>query len=817
MNCEEAIKVLDAAVYAKRKIHLKDVEVAILRGSWEGRNYYEIAEDSGYTPTYLKQDIGPKLWKLVSEALGERVSKTNFQAAVERRWREVLRNGEVQKDTTEEENSWQVNNKKDSSLLKEDTTGTKNNNFVGRQGAIAHLHNSIAQGAKIILIQGEGGIGKSLLSWEFLTTQGFDPILDLWMAKETQNITSAKSVAEEWLKRYFNEEPGIDFGVTRERLRQRLRDRDRRIGVLIDNLEPALNKDGRLIEEHRDYVELFRVLADPAGNCVTLITSRERLGESAVTFQDYRLEGLDLAAWEQFFESRNIKTNTPALAAIHKAYGGNAKAMHIISGTIQTDWEGDIDEYWRINQKNLLAERDLEDLVISQFNRLKELDPEAYKLLCRLGCFRYQDVRAVPTDGVLHLLWDVPESQRRRVIKSLRDRSLLDFLKGEHWLHPVIRAEARVRLKASDDWEIANRKAAEFWTLSVETVDRTEDALNALEAYYHYVDLEEYQLACEVVLKYRKTKLSYLGDVESLSNSFGRLGLVNHIISVITFITTKIKDEYSLTVLYGDLGGLYHRLGEIQNAIEFYQKAREMALNCKQTMADKYSSESQKFELERRLTGTLFTISSCKVALGENEEAIEAYKEAIAYTENTNFRVFAVFSWYALAYLYSLKDSEKYKQEGLAYLQKADKAYSEIPVNMRSTWSHIISYSAAGMVYINVGENEKALQMLEQAIKYAEESNSVQSKGQTLNQLAVVYRQQGELQKAIEMHIKALEILKQVAARSDIGDVYYELGLTYKSMGDIEKSRLNFAESIGIFEQINAPKKVGKAKAEMEA
>ena len=84
MDFEEAFQTLDAAVVAKKQRHLKDIEVAILRGSWQGQKYHEIAQAQGYTSEYLKQDVGPKLWKLLSEILGEKVSKTNFRTALAR-------------------------------------------------------------------------------------------------------------------------------------------------------------------------------------------------------------------------------------------------------------------------------------------------------------------------------------------------------------------------------------------------------------------------------------------------------------------------------------------------------------------------------------------------------------------------------------------------------------------------------------------------------------------------------------------------------------------------------------------------------------
>lgn len=84
MNWEEGLEILDAVVFNKNNRHLKDVEIIILQGSWQGLSYDEIATNEGYTAKYLRQDVGFKLWKLLSEALGEEVSKTNFRAAIKR-------------------------------------------------------------------------------------------------------------------------------------------------------------------------------------------------------------------------------------------------------------------------------------------------------------------------------------------------------------------------------------------------------------------------------------------------------------------------------------------------------------------------------------------------------------------------------------------------------------------------------------------------------------------------------------------------------------------------------------------------------------
>jgi hypothetical protein len=65
------------------------------------------------------------------------------------------------------------------------------------------------------------------------------------MATEIQNLTPVESVVEEWLRRDFNEEPGRDFGINLERLRRKLRNQSLKLGVFIDNLETALDQNGK--------------------------------------------------------------------------------------------------------------------------------------------------------------------------------------------------------------------------------------------------------------------------------------------------------------------------------------------------------------------------------------------------------------------------------------------------------------------------------------------------------------------------------------------------------------------------------------------
>jgi hypothetical protein len=80
MNIEEALVILDTFI----EHGLSDVQEIIFRQAWEGKTYPDIAESCGYDANYIK-DVGSKLWKLLSQAFGEEVTKSNFRSVLRRR------------------------------------------------------------------------------------------------------------------------------------------------------------------------------------------------------------------------------------------------------------------------------------------------------------------------------------------------------------------------------------------------------------------------------------------------------------------------------------------------------------------------------------------------------------------------------------------------------------------------------------------------------------------------------------------------------------------------------------------------------------
>ncbi|AFW95069.1 TPR repeat-containing protein [Anabaena sp. 90] len=812
MTAEEALKLVEVAnswVFAKLEENLSDIQKAIIQQILEGQKLKNI-EFLGYANSSIQREYAPKLWRLLEEVTGdEKVGVKNLQVILERlQKRELPKVSDTitaQAEEREGENS-QIQEISES-YIENVLCHSSERDFVGRDAAITHINKLVNEGRKIIVIQAAGGVGKTTLAKQYLTQ--FDLILPLEMAKDKETITAVESVVEEWLKQYFKEEPGREFGITLSRLKTQLK--TRKVGVLIDNLEPALDEKGRFVEKHNGYVRLLGILADENVQSVTLITSRERLCDDRVNgIYHYPLSVLDVTAWKEFFTFYQIKIDTFSLAAMHKVYGGNAKAMDILLGVMREDYKGDMAAYWQENCT--FVETELKNLVESQFNRLQILDTEAYKLLCRLGCFRYQDVPRVSIDALLALLWDISEEKQKNVIKSLRNRCLVEFEKGEYWLHPVIREQAIERLKASGEWEEVNHKAAEFWTESVNTIEAINDAIRAFEAYHHYLAVPNYEEAAAVIIKGRDNKWE---QGEYLGRSFYRIGLLQPMISGILLLLNNLKNCYYLSYLNNILGDIYWHTGDINKSIKCHQNSRFLVVNYLSLKHQINEEQDLLFKLKNLEIGSFMNIGICKLDLWELEEAINFFEITVSMSKTTGYDRCLIPALFGLSFAKSSlnwKDAKNADFHLIANLH----FYTTTVDKKVTTWATIwLVY--LGLTYKNLRSIEKSFEMYNQAISYAEESNYTQVKAKAFTGLAELYRIQDDFEKALSHHSESIELLDKIGAKCDLAEAYYQLGLTYQKMGETENSHTNFNEAIQLFNEMEAPKqveKVQKAKRE---
>jgi len=82
-DVQSFIITIDELVFSHTGEHLDDLQHEILEGVVNHQKYAEIAQKNHRSQKYIKETAG-KLWKTLSEILGEEVSKANIKSSLQR-------------------------------------------------------------------------------------------------------------------------------------------------------------------------------------------------------------------------------------------------------------------------------------------------------------------------------------------------------------------------------------------------------------------------------------------------------------------------------------------------------------------------------------------------------------------------------------------------------------------------------------------------------------------------------------------------------------------------------------------------------------
>ncbi|MCP2731211.1 hypothetical protein [Limnofasciculus baicalensis] len=82
-DIQSLVSTVDELIFSHTGEHLDDLQQAILEGSLSHQKYAEIAKNNHRSEKYIKDSAG-KLWKTISTALGEEVSKSNIKSSLQR-------------------------------------------------------------------------------------------------------------------------------------------------------------------------------------------------------------------------------------------------------------------------------------------------------------------------------------------------------------------------------------------------------------------------------------------------------------------------------------------------------------------------------------------------------------------------------------------------------------------------------------------------------------------------------------------------------------------------------------------------------------
>jgi hypothetical protein len=455
MNFEPKLSIVNSALFERFGRYLNDVETAILIGSLQKQTYDKIAEDSGYSESYVRRDVGPKLWKMLSEALGEQVSKTNFQTALERRLL-LLESKELGTQSIPLTPDSHDKTHLLSSSLQDWGEAVDVSLFYGRQSELATLKQWILQDkCRLIALLGMGGIGKSACSVKLAQLLQAEFEFIIW--RSLGNAPPLETLLTDLVQFLSNQQiTKADIGQLIHYLRSA------RCLVILDNLETILDAEqaGQYSPGYEGYGELLRVVGETSHKSCVILTSREKPSEIAtfegveLAVRTLKLKGSQEAAIA-LLQTKGLVGSLQEKQALCERYGNNLLALKIVATTIQDLFDNSIEDF--LKQDTVLF-NGIRRLLEQQFNRLSALEQT---VMYRLAINReWTTIDRLQKDIV-------PAVSRARLLEALEalnGRSLIEKKSSSYTQQPLVMEYVNEQLVEQVVKELAIKKLSLLFT-----------------------------------------------------------------------------------------------------------------------------------------------------------------------------------------------------------------------------------------------------------------------------------------------------------------------------------------------------------------
>jgi hypothetical protein len=456
MDSEQLISFVNTVVFHETQRHLRDVEVFILKGAWNGHTYEDIAERHSYTARYLSQDIGPKFWKFLSIVFKEEIKKSNFRTSLERHFINFISQNaslsNVQSDKNLNDQNIPITRKSlGSNMQIEGKTKAQCDwgeapdiaQFLVREPELKSIDlilnptqaPSSNHRCRLMSLLGMAGIGKTGLLRQVaqrLSTQ-FDFII--W--RSLRNTPEASSILKDWLQ-FLCPDTELPQSATFSQQILHVLDylRQYRCLLILDNFDSVLepgSSSGAYQPHFEEYGILLRHLADADHQSCLLLTSRirpkglmQREG-STLPVRSFGVPGLQSQAIAEIFKLKGCHGFEQGMVEdLTTYYGGNPLFLNNFAAMVQELEGGNIADF-------------LSHLKLARLH-FSEADTSLHQQMSHLATFEKQLMGHIAScsDGMtlpllINALPKVPKHVLVAGVQSLLRRSLI-AQKGQTWL-----------------------------------------------------------------------------------------------------------------------------------------------------------------------------------------------------------------------------------------------------------------------------------------------------------------------------------------------------------------------------------------------
>jgi tetratricopeptide (TPR) repeat protein len=316
--------------------------------------------------------------------------------------------------------------------------------------------------------------------------------------------------------------------------------------------------------------------------------------------------------------------------------------------------------------------------------------------------------------------------------------------------------------------------------------------INYLDAVAHFHDLRLHPRERAHWLEAALQAARRLKDSAAVGAQLGNLGVVYHCLGeyrrAIQYheqsleISREIGDRTAEESALGNLGLEHRSLGDSRRAIEFHKQALEIA----REIGDQRGEQS-----------ALGNLGVAYKSLGEYEQAIDYYQHASRIAQEIGDR--------------------RGEQNALGNLGVAYKSLGQFDV---AIWHYQKALQIAqeigdrrgegnvqcslGNVYHALGDNDRAIEYHQAHLAIAQAMGDRRGEGQALGNLGNVYDSLGEYRRAIQHHESNLLIARETGDRSGEGNAHWNVSLALEKIGKRSEAIVHAEEALTIYEQIES-------------
>ncbi|MHC5763523.1 nSTAND1 domain-containing NTPase [Nostoc sp.] len=441
LDINTILEILEEQVLKSVGRRLSEAEIIVIKGSWDGKDYKEMATDGGYNSYYLQQKIAPPLWNMLSKVIGNgvKVKKIYLKNILFK----LAKNDYVEKlEFSEGENERLVGK----TLIYGELPKTKY--FHGREKEIKYLKRRIASSKESsIALIGVGGVGKSSLVAkliEEILTDNSD-IYECVVWKRIEACSSLEELVDgliKVLRLKINDEclqKKISFLLKTLQSRPHL--------LVLDGLEGLVQAEN--FEKRVEYGKFLFQLADEQQKSYTIVTSQLPLEEiievnTTLLISSIKIQGLDENAGMAMLHDKGL--DGEYCKKLIETYRGNPSELEVVAERINRFWGGDVEKFFEY--KTTLMGQQLQSMLNQQFRQAGLLNDIQKNIMIYLAEKTSEEITSISFPNILEDIKkniDVSTSEVIIALEVLEQRSLIEVNKKtikqeiSYSLQPVIR------------------------------------------------------------------------------------------------------------------------------------------------------------------------------------------------------------------------------------------------------------------------------------------------------------------------------------------------------------------------------------------